>query len=707
MKVHLILSAKYGDVKLLQYYWNVLQSHKTEMGVSINDIYDIIHNKDPNEVLETSCLDYANQNNDEITAQEVLKFENIVHMQDRYSLLQCIRESLKNDELKIWIKEQIQEKEDEGCISQCKKKVGAIFTLSLMVIGAIFSLCKMEIGAFCSQCKVKIRAFFYQCKMKIEAFFSQCKIKTKALFSQCRMKIGATICHCKKKIKAFLDENRSKLTAIASIFIQIILLSILPYSMDEVSDIRLYLTYSAKSIQNQTSQDHTKDHTMHNKYIIAKQITGLILLINGFMYASGIILSNPTWITKQINEITKKENRKKELEDLKKRGLILVELNQKELDTLLVETPSKQWKIFLKMSSVLARIFWPLLILVPHNYLIKTTSVRSDKSKDKYQSENLWMFLKVVESSIENVTQLFLQIWVLIPDIKVISWWTWDQLMLSALNGSLNILTFGYFEPKELDITVGKIFTTIILLSLSHAMNHVKKPGIGFGETMKLLLIMFPATLLQVIARMYIVRNLMIMNLSGAVKYILFFVFHCLALLMMKIIFETRRKLKVTTNLKQYKKESVQLSSERFRAFLRYPCLQDVLDGLIKKSIQTLNLIIRIFYKTKRPILMIASCLSSTIVMVDLHWMSSRLHYPKFNFITICLFHLLILLENLTMTLLPFLAPSLFPSSSDFNHVEAVVIVNISWIVAILLEVILSYKIFWKNMINLKTKKSY
>ena len=468
------------------------------MNISMNEMYDIIHNKDPNEVLETSCLDYANQNNDEGTAQEVLKFEHFVHMQDRVSVVQCIRESLKNDELKIRIKKLYQGKKYKTCLPQCKRKKQS----------------KSNVG----------------------------QVGTK--------------------------DKRCQPTAIASIFIQIILISILPYSMDEVSDIRLYLNYSAKSIKNQTSQEYTTDHNMHNEYNIAKQITGTILIINCCVYIFGIILSQPTWITRHINKITKKVNRKEGLENTKKDFGGILEIDQKELDTLLKETPSKQWKIFLIFLSVIARIFWPLFILIPHNYLNKTSTVKSDKSKDKYHTENIWMSLKVVESSIENVTQLFLQIWLLLPYFRMISMWSWEELRMAAWNGSLNILTFGLLDqPKELDITIGKIFTTIIFLSLSHAMLHVKKPGIGIGETMKLLLIMFPATLLQVTARMYMVRNLMLMNITGAVKYSLFIVVHCLALLIMKIIFETRRKPKMTKITKKYTVKRIQSTLKGFKAY--------------------------------------------------------------------------------------------------------------------------------------------
>ena len=612
----MILSSKCGNTDLLQHFWDAMQSEKT---LSLKDIYDIIHNKDQNEVLGSTCLDYANQNKDEKTALMILNFENTVHMKD--TLLCCIRESLKKDELKMWILKQAQKTEDG---KSCCKEIGTMI------------------------------------------------------------------------------EDYPKFAALGSIFIQLMVLSILPYSMDEVSDIRLYLTYSAKITENKTDQESllsanvsfTREYNMH-EYNIAKQITGLILLINCFVYIAGIFISNPTWITKHINEIERKEKRKKLLGDLKENGGLRKEY-KKEYNKLLRESTSVQWKIFLIFSSVIARIFWPLFILIPHNFLNVTTQNRSYNSNDKYHTENLWMILKVVESSIENVTQLFLQIWLLLPYFRMISKWTSHELLIAAWNGSKNIVTFGYYQPKELDITIGKIFTTITLLSLSHAMQRIKKPGIGIGQTMKLLVIMFPATLLQVIARMYMVRNLILINVAGAMKYSLFLFVHFMALFIMKILFETRRNIKPVTNPKPYSLENIQSSSQRFRAFLRFHLLQNALDFIIKKSILILNGIIEakswIFFKIKRPILLIASCLSSTIVMVDLHWMSSRLHYPKFNFITTCLFHLLTLMENLAMTLLPFVAPFLFPSSSDFNHdsfLQAVIIVNISWIVAVLLEVII------------------
>ena len=603
---NMILSAKYGNKILLQYFWNILKSNEKETGMTKSDIYDIIHNKDRNDVLGTSCLNYANQNKDEETALLILIYENSVHSQDKFSVLKCIRESLNNGELKTWIKEQNEEKGDP------------------------------------------------------------------------------------------------KFAAIGSIFLQIVILSILPYCMDEVSDIGLYLTYRSKSAENQTDQEsllsnlsYTREYNVYYEYNIAKQITGLILLINGIVYVVGIFVSNPTWIKKYITENERKQDRIKTFENMKKRDGSLLELYQEELDTLLKERVSKPLNIFLVFSSVIARIFWPLFILIPHSYINILSQIRSNTGNDKYHTENLWVTLKIVESSIENVTQLFLQIWLLLPYFKMISMWRLHELKSSVWNGSKHIMTFGYDQQTELDTAIGKIFVTIILLSLTHAMQRVKKSGNGIGSTMKLLVIMFPATLLQVTARMYMVRNLMLINASGTVKYSLFFFVHFIPLLIMKLSFETRRKLKTTKRSKQYTLGTIQPSFEGSRAFLRFPILQEALDSTIKKSISILNGMIKaktsFIYKTKRPILLLASCLSSTIVMVDLHWFSSRLHYPKFNFITTSLFHLLIFMENLAMTILPFVDPSLFPSPSDFNHdsfIQAVWIVNISWIVAVLLEVI-------------------
>ena len=161
-------------------------------------------------------------------------------------------------------------------------------------------------------------------------------------------------------------------------------------------------------------------------------------------------------------------------------------------------------------------------------------------------------------------------------------------------------------------------------------------------------------------------------------------------------MFETRKKQEGKNFRTIYTEDGLNEQLESFRKFLKFQNLQQALDFLIKNSIPTLNQMSKsksiIYYHFKRPVLLVASCLSSTLVMVDLHWISSKIHYPKHNLISQCLFFLLIFVENLLMTLLPFLAPSLFPSTSEFNHDSftiAIVFVNVSWIISVCLEVMI------------------
>jgi hypothetical protein len=268
--------------------------------------------------------------------------------------------------------------------------------------------------------------------------------------------------------------------------------------------------------------------------------------------------------------------------------------------------------------------------------------------------------------------------------------------MLSGIKGAGNIMSFGIYKPDTLDIVIGTIMFTVILLRFSHSWMKLKKQGLGLLSKLKSLPVVFISTILQVSSRIYIVRNLMIMEVPAVKKYTLFLLVHFLSLLVIKIVFETRKKQRRKYFGTTYTEESLKEQLKSFRNFLKFQMLQQALDFLIKKSISTLNQISKckssVYYHIKRPILLVTSCLSSTLVMVDLHWISSKLHYPKHNFISQCLFFLLIFVENLMMILLPFLAPYLFPSNSEFNHDSftiALVFVNVSWIISVCLEVII------------------
>ena len=580
-----------------------------ELGLEINDIYDIFHNKDRTE--KSSCLDYANQNKDKTIAMLILEYEKKVHCNDQSAIKRCIRENLVKEELKIWLKEQCEEKNDTDLLID---------------------------------------------------------------------KFGAN-----KQGQAWI---------IFSLFLESWLFSILPYLWDQVSDIRLYQTYSSMgndSLFGNFTKTYSSNTTIEidNNGSSAALITKWILLMNGLIYVLGSILCSPTWLQDWLNHFNIKLDIIRHPYANKYGNTNYKERKEFEKEYL------KTKKFFVLILIPPARLLWPLLVLIPHQYINLSSNIPSKDSTAKYKSENLWLFIKVVESSVENVLQTALQIWLLIPIFGLFSKWSLSELILSGFKGAGNIMSFGIYKPDTLDIVIGKIMFTVILLSFSQSWMNLKKQGLGILTKLKSFPIVFISTILQVSSRMYIVRNLMIMEVSAVNKYTLFLLVHFLTLLVIKIVFETRKKQRRKNFGITYTEESLNEQLKSFRNFLKVQMLQQALDFLIKNSIPTLNQISKIksfvYYHIKRPILLVTSCLSSTLVMVDLHWISSKLHYPKHNFISQCLFFLLVFVENLTMTLLPFLVPSLFPSTSEFNFdsfLIALVFVNVSWIISVCLEVI-------------------
>ena len=261
-------------------------------------------------------------------AAQIIEYEKVVHLQDEMSVMKCIRETLDNDELKPWIKEQCQGANDTDCL---KEKCGF--------------------------------------------------------------------------------DKHSHYGIVATIFIETILMSLIPYSMDQVSDISLYLKYRSENDSNSNHADighNTQGGTLSGDVILegydmAELITLIILCMNALVYTSGIIISQPTWITAKIKEEQVKIERIKFLQELKiEIGYQSDDLKQ-ELDNLLTDKYLQPRVILLTIFSLIARIFWPILILIPHNYINMSSTVPSDMSQEKYQTENLWVFLKVAESSMENV----------------------------------------------------------------------------------------------------------------------------------------------------------------------------------------------------------------------------------------------------------------------------------------------------------------
>ena len=600
-KMHLELSLKYNQRHQLFLFLNILKTKRKDLGLKIDDIYKIFHNTEINKTF--SYLDYANQNNDKtafmLSREEWKKFDNDYNSE------------INKTSSYLNYANQNRDKTAALLILECEKKVH----------------CNDQ-----SALKRCIRENLVNDELKVW------------LKEQCKKNIDND---CLKD--TFGINKHGKPWIIFSLTIESLIFSILPYLWDQVSDIRLYQTYS--SMGNNSLFGNLTTYSFSNTTIkiednnsSAALITLWILVMNGLFYLIGSILCSPTWLHAAF---------------WNGHGF---SYSQMILHCFSSNRFGIYQKCLLHLYILISRLLWPLLVLIPHQYIHQTSKIPRNDSMDKYKSENLWLFIKVIESSVENVLQTALQVWLLIPIFGLISKWTLGELILSGSKGALNIISFGIYQPETLDIVIGKIMFTVILLSFSHSWMKLKKQGLGLIAKLKSLPLLFTSTILQVSSRIFVLRNLMIMTVSAEKKYTLFLIVHFLSLLIIKIVFETRKKQK----LKNYGTE----------------------EGLnqINKAKSS------VYYHLKRPVLLVVSCLSSTLVMVDLHWISSKLHYPKHNFISQCLFFLLILVENLIMTLLPFLIPSLFPSASEFNHdsfSNALVFVNVTWIISVCLEVII------------------
>ena len=306
-------------------------------------------------------------------------------------------------------------------------------------------------------------------------------------------------------------------------------------------------------------------------------------------------------------------------------------------------------------------------------------------SEGRSKSNKLWLGVKFIETSVENSLQLFLMIWLLVPYFACVSW---TELFYQGLKGLGNILSFNYYDPGDLAVKCGKIIFAVLSISTGCSLLRLRKPGLNFSRKMKSLLVLLPGALCQVIARLLSLCTLMLMEQSGLLKYSLFLVSHTTLLMLIKTLFETRAKKKKQKVAKVLSEESFEFVLQK----IRIACLKSTVETCIKKSLPCLNSVISgysiLYNKTKRPILMFISCISSTFLLNNLHNSRTHLHYPKFDIISRCLFLLVVFIENNILCILPFIFPNLFPNISEHSFGIIVAVVNCLWIISIITEVI-------------------
>ncbi len=421
-----------------------------------------------------------------------------------------------------------------------------------------------------------------------------------------------------------------------SVIFQTLLVSLLPYLWDFFSDFQLYMDFkdynslNSKEDMELWCNNSVGSMDLTKEYDIASGMTLSILILNGIMYAIGAVLVPTTNVDNLIAKVKSSEYGRKT------KRLVIASLY---------------------IMKITAKLLWPLFLLMTYQLENQLTTTPTRTIQTKFKTENLWNMVKVLETSFENIIQMAIQLWVLLPIFGCISQKSWTDLFSAGLNGVWSIISFGSYESNsDVETSLGKLLFTVVMLSFGHAMKKLEKPGLGLWKKMKLLVLLFPSVMLQVVARILVIKNLMLMTVPGWYKYTCFLCFHFLCLITVKSVFESRKK---------------EMKENR-------------------QNIWTLEWLQNQVKSHKRKIQIIISCLCSSFLQVDIHYTSSKLHLPKYKFLSTCFFYMLIFIENFTLTVLPFIAPTLFPPQDEFNYssfTSAAIFVNLSWIFVVMIEV--------------------
>ena len=130
------------------------------------------------------------------------------------------------------------------------------------------------------------------------------------------------------------------------------------------------VTWNEISADNSTVCEMEDAITMTNQYGIAGKIMEYILIFNLVSYIIGVMISNPAWIDQII------ERNNKYLKDYHRiqRDKDNNYVTTAEEDEIYEKVKSKLTEIerkrkYLKFFRYFAKLFWPFLIVIPHEYL--------------------------------------------------------------------------------------------------------------------------------------------------------------------------------------------------------------------------------------------------------------------------------------------------------------------------------------------------
>ena len=236
------------------------------------------------------------------------------------------------------------------------------------------------------------------------------------------------------------------------------------------------------------------------------------------------------------------------------------------------------------------------------------------------------------------------------PYYHCISHYSWHCLLRKSSEG-LYTLIHGADDEEIIQDYLGKMLLAIFSMSVTYSLRRLDKPGMGMMKKLVSVCVLFVSSILQIGSKLYSFKYLFLLNIGAdkSIVYIPFFLGHFLTVILIKLSTETRKR-----------KEATQYDNS--------------LDKLKDFSKKTTNLVL--------------SAVSSIFFKVDVSLDEEKICPPKLKFLSEGLYHLISLISNLILVLLPSIVPQMFPSEVNLPPLgEALCWIFFPWIISLSLEV--------------------
>ena len=134
------MATKYRNHQVLEYFFLKLDEYTNKL-ITNSDVYRILHtSKQQQNIVYKTLLDIANQNNDQVSANIIMKYENKVHLENQLSMLECTRMHLKKEELQLWNVRKINKEKDSDFLAKIGINKKIKMWISIIVGSIVLSI---------------------------------------------------------------------------------------------------------------------------------------------------------------------------------------------------------------------------------------------------------------------------------------------------------------------------------------------------------------------------------------------------------------------------------------------------------------------------------------------------------------------------------------------------------------------------------------